>query len=237
MTAMTGPASPHDAGHPRSDDPRPDAPGAGVLGSGADIRDLIACRHCDALHRAEVSDPREWAFCRRCGTVLIAPQMASFGTIAALALCVVILMVAAVSLPFLRVSAAGLSNALSVIETVAVFATTPQAPLSLAVAALIVGIPVIRALLTAYVLIPMAHGRPPLKGATFAFRAQDRLRPWAMAEVFIIGVAVALVKITSLAKVDIGAAFWFFAGLVVLGEIQDRALSRASVWTALAPAS
>jgi paraquat-inducible protein A len=54
-----------------------------------------------------------------------------------------------------------------------------------------------------------------------------------MAEIFVIGCAVALVKIADLADVVFGPAFWMFALLVVLIVAQDRLMCRWSVWNAL----
>ena len=59
------------------------------------------------------------------------------------------------------------------------------------------------------------------------------MRPWSMAEIFAIGCAVALVKITQLADVTFGPAFWMFTGLVVLVVVQDNFMCRWSVWNAL----
>ena len=54
-----------------------------------------------------------------------------------------------------------------------------------------------------------------------------------MAEIFVLGVGVALVKIVDLARVEVGAAFWLFAILVVFNVFQDTLLCRSSVWRAL----
>ena len=54
-----------------------------------------------------------------------------------------------------------------------------------------------------------------------------------MAEIFVIGVAVALVKISDLARVDYGPAFWMFAALVVVITIQDGYMCRWSIWKSL----
>ena len=54
-----------------------------------------------------------------------------------------------------------------------------------------------------------------------------------MAEVFAIGCAVALVKVTDLADVEFGPAFWMFGVLVVLVILQDRFLCKWSVWQSL----
>ena len=105
--------------------------------------------------------------------------------------------------------------------------------LSLAVILLIVFLPALRLLLTLYVLIPLVRDRRPWPGAKRAFRWAERLRPWSMAEIFVIGCAVALVKLVDLARVDLGPAFWMFAVLVVVLTVQDTLMCRWSVWRAL----
>jgi len=105
--------------------------------------------------------------------------------------------------------------------------------LSLATAALIIFIPLLRALLTLYVLVPLVLDRAPARHAIRAFRLSEALRPWSMAEIFAIGCAVALVKITDLATVTFGPAFWMFGILVVLVIAKDNFMCKWSVWNAL----
>jgi len=153
--------------------------------------------------------------------------------IIALSLSIVILVIAAAVLPFLTINAGGRSNSVSVLQAALVFSDGILVVLSLATAALIIFIPLLRVLLSLYVLIPLVADRAPARGATKAFRLSETLRPWSMAEIFAIGCAVALVKITDLADVQFGPAFWMFAGLVFLIVLQDRLLCRWSVWNAL----
>ena len=92
----------------------------------------------------------------------------------------------------------------------------PVAPLSVATTLLIVVLPLLRASALAYTLLPLRLGRPPAPGAERAFRLAEHLRPWAMSEVFLIGVVVALVKIGGLASISLGPAFWAMAALVMV---------------------
>jgi len=85
----------------------------------------------------------------------------------------------------------------------------------------------------AYTLLPLRLGRPPAPGAAHAFRIAAHLRPWSMAEVFLIGVVVALVKIVGMATVNLGPAFWAMAGLVVLVIYEGTALDEWSIWQTL----
>ena len=49
-----------------------------------------------------------------------------------------------------------------------------------------------------------------------------------MAEVFIVGVAVALVKVAGLAHLSIGPAFWAFVALVLVTVLKDNFMCRVS---------
>lgn len=198
-----------------------------------DITDLIACPQCDTLHRVVALAPGERARCVRCGTVLIAPRRGAFLRVIALSITVMILMLGATFFPFLQVRVAGLRNSSSVFDAALAFVDGPMIPLSVAVAALIVFIPVLRACLVVYVLAPLTLQRRPLPGAIAAFRWSERLKPWSMAEIFVIGVAVALVKIAALARVDFGPAFWMFATLVVVITVQETLTDRYTIWRAL----
>lgn len=202
--------------------------------SAQDLSELIACPQCDAVYRAVKPAPRARAVCARCQTVLIAPQRQAGQRLIAVALTVVVLICAATLTPFLEVEAGGMSNATSVLDAALAFAGRPLLlVLTLAVAALIVFVPVLRALLILYVLTPIVFDRPPARHARAAFRLSETLRPWSMAEVFAIGCAVALVKISDLAHVAFGPAFWMFSALVILIVVQDTFMCRYSVWRSL----
>ena len=54
-----------------------------------------------------------------------------------------------------------------------------------------------------------------------------------MAEIFIIGVAVALIKVAGIASITIGPAFWAFSALVIITVLKDQLICRFSIWQAL----
>ncbi|MBJ3761163.1 paraquat-inducible protein A [Maribius pontilimi] len=196
--------------------------------------ELIACPQCDALYHAFEPGPGERLLCRRCHHVLIAPRTGAFIRTIALAITIMVLMLGATFFPFLRINTSGLSNAASVFDAALAFLDGGwMIALSFAVASLIVLIPVLRAMLVVYTLAPLAMGRAPLPGARTAFRWSEDLRPWSMAEIFVIGVAVALVKVSDLAKVEYGPAFWMFAALVIVIVLQEGLMCRWTIWKAL----
>lgn len=195
--------------------------------------DLIVCPQCDAAWSLARPEPGERAVCQRCHTVLITPRRKAGMQIIALATAVLFLIIAAAVFPFLTISAGGTTNSVSILEAALAFSDGPLVLLALATAALIVFIPLTRVLLSLYVLVPLVFDRPPAPHAARAFRLSEALRPWSMAEIFVIGCAVALIKISELADVTFGPAFWMFAALVVLVVLQESFLCRWSVWNAL----
>ena len=198
-----------------------------------DIENLMACPNCDALHRTVDVRPGEKATCIRCGTVLLEPRQGAMTQIMMLATTALVLLAAAIFFPFLELSAQGLGTRSSVWDAIFAFSGGLMLPLSIAVAALIVVLPLARFGLLAYVFAPMAIGYRPARHAASAFRWAEAMKPWAMAEIFIVGVAVALVKVTGLAQVSLGPAFWAFVALVLIVVLNDTVMCRFSVWQTL----
>lgn len=195
-----------------------------------DLNGLIACPSCDALHyETDVPDGSQ-ARCRRCHTVLMAPRAGAMTRIVMLAATALILMVAAVFFPFLDLSTHGLSQHSSIYDTVMAFSDGLLLPLSFAVAALIVVLPTVRLIAILYAIGPMMIGHAPARHAALAFRVAQSLKPWAMAEIFILGTAVALVKIGGMATISLGTAFWAFAALVVVTTLKDTFMCKLTVW-------
>ncbi len=197
------------------------------------LSDMIACPKCDALHRVPLLDKGAEAKCVRCGTVLMAPRDGAMTRIVMLSLTALILMIAAVFFPFLKLSIQGLGRESSVFDAILAFSDGLMLPLSFAVAALIVVLPMMRFIALIYVFAPMALGWAPARHAKAVYKLAETVRPWAMAEIFIIGVAVALVKVAGLAQVTLGPAFWAFVGLVIVTVLKDNFMCRVTVWQTL----
>jgi paraquat-inducible protein A len=197
------------------------------------IEDLIVCPQCDAAYSLARPNAGEKAVCIRCGTALITPRAKAGLQIIAVSLAIVVLVIAATVFPFLTIKAAGTTNSVSILDAAFAFSDGPLIALSLSTAALIIFIPLVRVLLALYVLIPVVLDRMPAAGARNAFRISEALKPWSMAEIFALGCAVALIKVTDLADVSFGPAFWMFAILVVLVVGQDRLMCRWTVWKSL----
>ncbi|WP_428926267.1 paraquat-inducible protein A [Marinibacterium sp. SX1] len=212
------PLTPNDTAHPLQD---------------TDGADLIACPSCDALYREQIPPKGGRAVCARCSTVLIRPRAHAGLRIIALTLAINILVTAAVFFPFLEIHAAGLGNRTSLLDIATSFRSGILVLVSVATISMIVLIPLLRTVLLLYVLVPVVYDRPPARHARTAFRLAQEVKPWAMTEIFAIGCAVALVKISDMARLDFGPAFWMFSALVVIVVVNDAYMCTWSVWKSL----
>lgn len=191
---------------------------------------LIACPACDTLWRRPVLREGERATCGRCGTVMETRKTRSAERTIALMLASVVLYGVAISFPFMRMERSGLSNEISVIDAVAVLAENGMVSLAVICACLILVFPLARILLLFWlagvVLGRGDTGRPH----ALSFRLAQMLEPWTMAEIFMIGVIVSLVKVGKLADIGLGPAFWAMSALVVLLAMGASALCRDTIW-------
>ncbi|NNE87723.1 MAG: paraquat-inducible protein A [Silicimonas sp.] len=189
---------------------------------------LIACPYCDALYEIP-QDPIKRIRCSRCHTVLISPRKGAGLKIIALAFISVALVVGALLTPFLTIERFWLSNEATLLDTILAF-EGPLRLVAFGLLAVVIILPVARFLLTLYVLTPLVANRSVWPGAKGAFIWAERLKPWSMVEIFVLGCAVALFKIIDLANVELGPAFWMFVVLVIVMTVQNTYMCRWSVW-------
>lgn len=199
--------------------------------------DLVCCPVCDALHSLPDLPDGQRARCVRCRTVLGTGRPEAILRVVVLASTSLILMTIVVFYPFLELRQGVFSSKASVFDTVMTFSNGVMAPLSIAVGLFIIVLPTTRLALLVWALLPVSLARAPWAGARPALRWAERIRPWAMAEIFMVGVAIALVKLADLATLEMGPAFWSFGAIVIITALGDSQLSRHSTWQALDRAS
>ena len=207
----------------------------------AALDDLVACPGCDLLHRRAALALGEQARCARCRSVLSTRKPRTVERTLALSLAAIVLLLMSLTLPFLGLSRAGIESRISVLDAVRSLWTSDLRWLGLLTLALIVILPLARLVLLVWVMLGIghpggAHGPPPPRHGALrrrAFRWAIRLEPWAMADVFMIGVAISLVKLGSVARLEIGLAFWSLCALIVATVLIERVLCKDTVWRRL----
>src|SRR5262247_2834397 len=154
---------------------------------------LVACHDCDLLHRREPAPASGAALCARCGAVLYRSPRAFAERSLALALASLALLVMATTLPFLTFRMAGIVQENHLASGVEELHQQGFWPLALLVLFATVLAPAARLLLVAWVSAGILRGRRS-RGLRRALRLAERLKPWAMLEVFLLGTIVAIIK-------------------------------------------
>jgi paraquat-inducible protein A len=104
--------------------------------------------------------------------------------------------------------------------------------LSAVVVLCVILLPPLKLLLLASVLTGLRFPTAPAL-LRVMFRWYGWISPWAMIEVFLIGVMVAYSRLVDLATVSMGPAVWAMAGLMVASLAADMALDPEAVWQAI----
>jgi len=191
---------------------------------------LMACSSCDWLHIKAPLQERQKAKCARCGEVMYSQIPNSVDRALAATLAGLIFFFSSLFLPFLTLSRSGIDSSINLLDAAWSLVFSPIALLGVFVLLLIVLIPMTRMLLMLFVLLHVKLGARANSFVKLALRVADSLAPWAMGDVFLIGVVVSLIKISELAVLDIGPAFWAWIGLIVTTILLSVTLSRDTLW-------
>ena len=199
----------------------------------ARLDDLVACPACDLLHRRTVLAEGERARCARCASVIGTRKPRTVERTLAASLAGVVLLLLSLTLPFLSLSRSGIESRISVLDAVGSLWEGELFWLGVLTLGMIVVLPLARLGLLSWVTLRLRLGRPVLPAMRAAFRWALRLEPWAMVDVFVVGVAVSLVKLGSIARLDIGLAFWSLCALVVVSVVVTLVLCPDTLWERL----
>jgi paraquat-inducible protein A len=104
--------------------------------------------------------------------------------------------------------------------------------ISLVVLATLIAMPAAQFLLLLTVLLGLRMPRPP-RFLPRLFGWVERIRPWSMVEVFLLGVFVAYTRLQAIATVDVGPGLFALGGVMLCLVAADIELDHEDVWTKL----
>ena len=195
---------------------------------------MIACHECGTVQHMRALPEGGAARCARCGATLYRQRRDSIEHTLLLTLAALILFVIANTFPFLTFELEGNADTSTLLTGVRSLYEQGMWPLAVLVLLTATLVPLAWLLSTAYVLLPLWLGRVPW-GVAQVFRFTELLRPWAMMEVYLLGVIVAYVKLSDLARLELGIALFAFVGLIVVMIAAEAALEPHEIWRRLGP--
>ncbi|MCW4151771.1 paraquat-inducible protein A [Halomonas sp. 18H] len=196
-------------------------------------RRLRACHHCDWVMALPPLNSGEQANCPRCGHAEVRRHRYPAQRSMALALASLITLLVAVLHPFLGFSVQGVSNHIELTQSATQLLGFHEPVVAIAVLLTIMVLPSLYLLSVIWLQAGLLWGRPLPLSRGIA-RSLAHLEPWMMADVFLVGTLVSLIKIAGLADIDLGAGFWAFGVFVVLLVATSQSLDRDWLWFALA---
>ncbi|HBP87285.1 MAG TPA: paraquat-inducible protein A [Nitrospirales bacterium] len=193
------------------------------------FHNLIACHECDLLYRVHPLRYGERANCSRCGAALYAKKRDSFEHTIILALTSLMLFTLANVFPFMTFELHGRVQESLLSTGVKEFFERDMWTLGVLVLCASILFPALKILGLLYVLVPLEFNRRPWKAA-LAFRLVQHFQTWAMMDVYLLGVIVAVVKLADMAILVPGVAIYSFVALIIALAAADSALDQHAVW-------
>jgi paraquat-inducible protein A len=173
--------------------------------------ELAVCAYCGAVHRRAELPGRTTARCVRCDAPLYhstteLPAMLAVAVVATAAF------VVANAFPLITLRAQGQQTRATLWAAITASYDQQLPVVAAGLAITLIVAPLLELLLLLWVLVPLAlQARPP--GFRFVMRAIAVMRPWRLVEVFLLGVIIAIVKLSGLATAVLG---WGAFGITVM---------------------
>ena len=193
---------------------------------------IVSCETCGLVQQVEPLAPGMAAECTRCGSFLAARRSThSLHVTAALSLAALVLYVPANIYPILKMYMYGAYSENTVWEGIVALMRSDEWLVAIVVflASMVIPLVKLAGLFSLVVTARMGWGRR-LRGRTRLYKFIDVVGPWAMLDVFLLAILVALVKLNTLAKVIPGPGLLAFTLMVVLTMLASAAFDPKLIW-------
>jgi paraquat-inducible protein A len=194
---------------------------------------IVSCETCGLVQQVEPLAPGMAAECTRCGSFLAARRSThSLHVTAALSLAALVLYVPANIYPILKMYMYGAYSENTVWEGIVALMKNDEWLVAIVVflASMVIPLVKLAGLFSLVVTARMGWGRR-LRGRTQLYKFIDAVGPWAMLDVFLLAVLVALVKLGTLATVLPGPGLAAFCAVVVLTVLASTTFDPRLIWT------
>ncbi|USG62971.1 paraquat-inducible protein A [Sneathiella marina] len=192
----------------------------------------LACPECDLVHAIADINEGEQGRCTRCGALLFVRHRNSLDRSLAFALTGFLFFILANMFPLLTFELDGRSQSNRLIDGAIAFLNEGYWELGIVVFVSSVLAPMMVLIVLISLLLPLRLNRLPFN-PQFQIRMLMHLRPWAMSEIFILGIIVAFVKLSDFAEVSVGLSLFAFVLMVAATVMAYLTLDDEALWSRL----
>lgn len=193
---------------------------------------ILACHECDLLNMVHRVPEGSTARCTRCGAVLYSRKANSIDRTLAFAISGLILFVLSNAYPILGMNMQGILQETTLIQGVTELYAQDMWGLAMLVFITCILVPLIQLSVLLYIILPIKINRFAWK-TTVLFRYLQKLHPWSMMEVFMLGILVSIIKLEKMAVIIPGLSLYAFAALIFVLAGAISSLDSHLIWDRL----
>ncbi|BCZ81127.1 paraquat-inducible protein A [Paraburkholderia terrae] len=190
---------------------------------------LIACHQCDLLQRESPLGDNATARCTRCGAPLYRSRPGGLDQTLACTVAALVTFAAANAFPVVGLSVNGNLVDTTLLGAVLDLYHDGVWPIAGLVFLTTFFVPLLDMLALVYLLLPLRVGLAPYR-PDLAFRVLHLVEPWCMTEVLILGLLVALVKLSVIATVVPGIGLYAFGVQMLLLAAISSGFEPREIW-------
>jgi paraquat-inducible protein A len=190
---------------------------------------LIACHECDLVHRLGALTENTAARCTRCGATLVQRKPDTLRRCLAFAIAGLILFLIANIFPFLAFKVEFQMRQTTLITGILELYRQGYPQVAAVVLATTIVAPAVQLISVLFLVVPLMRGYMP-RWVPHTLRLVKMAQPWSMMEIFMIGILVALVKLSKMARIEPGIAIFSFFGLICVMAALTAALDTHWIW-------
>jgi paraquat-inducible protein A len=194
---------------------------------------LRECLDCGLIQTIPKLAPKTACHCGRCGKPLRHTRSRSSLAVLALSLTSMVLYFIAVWSPFLSVTIVGQQRETTMGSLPAAFVENGMWEVGAVVLLTSIVMPFCKIAVVLITLLGLRTANPP-QWLPALFRQYRHIGPWAMVEVFLLGVFVAFTRLQAIATVTVGVALYALGALMLTMVLTDYLLDREGIWEEMA---
>jgi paraquat-inducible protein A len=194
------------------------------------IENIVACPDCDLLQHMPALPPGGKARCPRCGCTIASSKPDSLDRTLALTVAAAVVLVIANVEPLMGISAVGRQASTTILGGVLEMWMQGHEITAILVAFCIIVAPAVHITFMLSVLLAVRQPPAPSWAGTL-MQVLAFNQPWAMVEVMMLGILVALVKIADLATVSPGVGMFAAGALIALIAAMTVSFDPHEAWT------
>lgn len=187
-----------------------------------------ACKDCGIIITVQNLDNTSQYSCPRCHSVIYRSGE-SFGLVLSMSISALLFFVPAIFLPIMSLEILGQIKSVTLLEAVWFFVNDGYIIIAIIAAASGIVIPLLLLVLIVMLIFSLKAGYKP-KEIIYFYRAYSHLSGWAMAEVYLVSIFVAIVKLSGMALLILDFGLLSFVFFIVTFYIAITWFNPNDIW-------